>query len=168
MTSLGSGLPVLQAEPEEQAKPAESSICKRRLPSTSLKTNEAWFGRRFSRMSCQSRVGDSFEDLPDDMVAQRFDMRCAGLRVLLQRDAMPQQSRRCTARFESQPADQIPVHRQSGAEPASSPCGRTTPPPLSARRIYARQATSNPHQGFEHPHQDKRRLERRLCGNTIF
>src|SRR5690606_12773204 len=41
VTSLGSGLPVLQADPEEQAKPAASSKVSSRFPSTSLNTKEA-------------------------------------------------------------------------------------------------------------------------------
>src|SRR5208283_308621 len=36
ITSLGSGLPVLQAEPDEQAKPAASSRVNNKLPSTPL------------------------------------------------------------------------------------------------------------------------------------
>src|SRR5215211_7773474 len=41
MTSLGSGLPVLHAEPEEQAKPAASSSVNNTSPSTPLNANDA-------------------------------------------------------------------------------------------------------------------------------
>jgi hypothetical protein len=40
-TSDGSGFPVLQADPEEQANPSTSSIINRAFPSTPLKTKLA-------------------------------------------------------------------------------------------------------------------------------
>src|SRR3990172_10409419 len=47
-TSLGSGSPVLHAEPEEQAKPASSSSMSKAFPSTPLNTKLAWLASRCS------------------------------------------------------------------------------------------------------------------------
>jgi len=68
-----------EAEPDEQANPAASSNCSSRLPSTPLKTKEAWLGRRFSAspVSWESGISSSTRPITRSRSGSTCDVRCS-------------------------------------------------------------------------------------------